>query len=337
MPIGPVTNSHSEISVTAPVGPALERVKQMLFRPFDLGKWFTIGFCAWLAGLGEAGGGGGGGINNNVNVGNNNSNHVQEDLHRFVAQAHDYLLNNLYWIVPVAAFVIVFGIGLWILMLWLNCRGKFMFLHNVALDKAEIAVPWTKFESLANSLFGFRIVVALASFVVILPPLAVAAVFVLRMIWNGAPNFPAIMLCVGMAMLMVIFIIAFALVHKFTADFVVPVMFLRGQRCLAAWKEFWPMLSGNIGKFTLYILFQIVLGMAIGIIVLFAIVITCCLAGCLMIIPYIGTVVLLPVLVFKRAYSLYFFRQFGAAYDVFPSEAPPAPPAGLQPLPGAPV
>jgi len=31
-----------------------------------------------------------------------------------------------------------------------------------------------------------------------------------------------------------------------------------------------------------------------------------------------GTVLLLPVLVFKRAYPLYFLAQFGPEYDVFP-------------------
>ena len=56
-PIQPV-NPPLEISVTAPVSAALERVKQVLFRPFDLGKWFVIGFCAWLALLGQQGGGG---------------------------------------------------------------------------------------------------------------------------------------------------------------------------------------------------------------------------------------------------------------------------------------
>ena len=69
--------------------------------------------------------------------------------------------------------------------------------------------------------------------------------------------------------------------------------------------------------------FQIVLGMAIGIIVFGAMIITCCIAGCLMILPYIGTVLLLPVLVFKRSYSLYFLRQFGPGYDVFPPAPPP--------------
>ncbi|HEX7617460.1 MAG TPA: hypothetical protein VF480_01950, partial [Verrucomicrobiae bacterium] len=100
------------------------------------------------------------------------------------------------------------------------------------------------------------------------------------------------------------------------------------------WREFWGLLADNAGLFTLYILFQIVLGIAIGIIVVGAVLITCCIAGCLMMIPYLGTVLLLPVLVFKRSYPLYFLRQFGQGYDVFPP-APPAPPAtGLQPPPG---
>src|SRR6185312_3129470 len=106
--------------------------------------------------------------------------------------------------------------------------------------------------------------------------------------------------------------------QKFTVDFVVPILFLRGGKCLDAWKEFWRLLCAHAGLFTLYVLFQIVLGMAIGIIVLFAILLTCCIAGCLMAIPYIGTVLLLPVLIFQRAYSLYFLQQFGTAYDVFP-------------------
>ena len=55
-PIQPVTTRPREISVAEPVSPALERVKLMLFQPFDLGKWFVIGFCAWLAFLGEGGG-----------------------------------------------------------------------------------------------------------------------------------------------------------------------------------------------------------------------------------------------------------------------------------------
>ena len=49
-------NAHEiHVSVIDPIGPAFEKVKTILFRPFDLGKWFIIGFCAWLARLGEGG------------------------------------------------------------------------------------------------------------------------------------------------------------------------------------------------------------------------------------------------------------------------------------------
>jgi hypothetical protein len=51
----------NRVSVIDPITPAIDRVKLILFRPFDMGKWFVIGFCAWLAYLGGGGGGGGGG------------------------------------------------------------------------------------------------------------------------------------------------------------------------------------------------------------------------------------------------------------------------------------
>ena len=36
------------ISVIDPISPAIERTKLVLFQPFDLGKWFKLGFCAFL-------------------------------------------------------------------------------------------------------------------------------------------------------------------------------------------------------------------------------------------------------------------------------------------------
>lgn len=333
MPIGPVTNSHREISVTEPVSPALERVKQMLFKPFDLGKWFTIGFCAWLAYLGESGGSGGGNFSNSYN--RTNSGQTGESFRHFYDRARDFTVNNLYWIIPAAVAVVILLFIVWVVILWLNCRGKFMFLHCVALDKAEVVEPWHKFGNEADSLFWFRLVVGLISAVLTLPLLAMIAVLILRMVLHGEPNAVAIMLAIGLALLFVLLVIVLALIQKFTTDFVVPILFLRGGKCLNAWKEFLGLLCANAGYFALYVLFQILLSIAIGVIVLFAILLTCCIAGCLMIIPYIGTVLLLPVLIFKRSYPLYFLRQFGTGYDVFPPASPAPPPAGLQPLPGA--
>ena len=125
-------------------------------------------------------------------------------------------------------------------------------------------------------------------------------------------------------------VIAFVIVKKLTLDFVVPIMFLRRNRCLQAWKELGSLISGHVGIFILYFLFQIVLCMAIGIIVVAVTIATCC-CCCLLLLPYIGTVLLLPVLMFKRCYSLYFLAQFGREFDVFPPAAAAPPPVSPPP------
>jgi hypothetical protein len=313
-----------EISVTEPVSLAFERVKLMLFQPFDLAKWFAIGFCAWLAGLGESGGGFPGGFHGNFPVGNDS----QPNFHESMARALNYLSQNLYWIVPVAVAALVIFFALGMLVLWLNSRGKFLFLHCVALNKAEVGVPWQKFAREGNSLFWFRFVVGLAGALICLPLVGTIAIIIVRMVHRGEPNVGGILLACGLVLVLFVLGVCLALIQKFTVDFVVPIMFLRGAKCSAAWREFSGLLTAHVGYFALYVLFQILLKMVIGMIVFVIVIVTCCCAGCFMALPYLGTVLLLPVLIFKRAYSVYFLTQFGAAYGVFP----PAPPAGLQPL-----
>ena len=222
-PIQPLS-TRKEINVVEPVSPALEHVKDMLFRPFDLGRWFVIGFCAWLAGLGETG----------SSFGGNFGNHHQRntlDFHHALDEARDYLLNNLDWIIPLAAVIVVFGLGLWMLFVWLNSRGKFMFLHCVAMNQAEVSKPWEQFVHEGNSLFLFRLGLGLIGAVLTLPLLAIIVISVLRMLYHDEPDVTGIMLSIGLGMVFFLIAILMALIHKFTVDFVVPVMFLRRTKC----------------------------------------------------------------------------------------------------------
>jgi hypothetical protein len=331
-PIQPLAVPRS-INVVEPVSPALEHVKRMLFQPFDLGKWFVIGFCAWLACLGEGGAGSGGG---NFNLGNH-SGRSGTDFRQALDEAKNYLLNNLEWIIPLAALVVLFFVALGLLFLWLNCRGKFMFLHCVALNRAEVTEPWTKFAAEANSLFWFRLGLGFIGMVLTLPLLGIIIVLVLRMAYRGEVDVGGILTAVGFGFAFFLMVFVLVIIKKLTVDFVVPVMFLRRSGCLAAWREFYRLLCAHIGTFVLYLLFSLVLAIAIGLVVGLVFLLTCCVC-CLALVPYIGTVLLLPVLVFQRAYSLYFFAQFGPACDVFPPPPPamPASAAGLPPLPVAP-
>ena len=301
------------VSVIDPIGPALEKVKMILFKPFELRKWFVIGFCAWLAFLGSGDGGGGGGPNFNFQ-------NRKHEAHQAFGEAKGFILDNLHWIIPVAVLAVAVGIILWLVITWLSSRGRFMFLHCVAENKAEVKVPWTKFRQHANSLFLFRIVLGLIGFAVTGLPVLLLVGFIIIMIASKGPVLIGVLGGVVISLIIIAFIIAFSLIGKFTMDFVVPIMFLRTTSCRAGWREFLRVLSSNKGRFFLYILFQIVIGIAIGAIIMTGMCITCCCAACILAIPYIGTVLMLPLLVFKRAYSLLYLGQFGPELDVFSPE-----------------
>jgi len=216
--------------------------------------------------------------------------------------------------------VVVILIGL--LVVWLNSRGRFMFLHCVATNEAQVVFPWQKFRRQGNSLFLFRIVLGIISFVIVVVPIISIVVLVVMMITGSAPGIISIPWIIILCVTIFALSIFLFLVKKFTFDFVVPIMFLRMTSCMAGWREFMTILSANKLRFTLYLLFQIVIKIVIGAIIGIGACIgcLCCCASCLLLVPYIGTVILLPVLVFKRAYSLCYLQQYGPQFDVFRAE-----------------
>ncbi len=298
------------ISVIEPIGPAFEKVKTTLFSPFDLRKWFVIGFCAWLAYLGKGSGGGNGGGRGGG----------PSEAREAFGGAKVFVLENLAWIIPVALIGVMLIIVVWLVLTWLSSRGRFMFLHCVAENKAEVKIPWTKFQQHANSLFLFRIVLGLIGFAAIGLPLLLAGGLIAIMIAGNIPDVAGVLGIIMIVLVIVAIAIVFTMIGKFTMDFIVPIMFLRTTSCVAGWREFLTLLSVNKAHFALYILFQIVIALAIGAIILTAVFVTCCCAACILALPYIGTVLMLPVLVFKRAYSLLYLGQFGPEFDVFRPE-----------------
>jgi hypothetical protein len=308
------SEQQNRVSVIDPISPAIERAKTILFRPFDLSKWFTIGFCAWLAYLGCGGGGGG-----NGGVQWKGPHEQQAKITEGINTAKEFILDNLHWIIPVAVIVVIVMIGIGLLIAWLNSRGRFMFLHCVAENKSEVKVPWHKFRKHGNSLFLFRVVLGIISLAIVAVPVLGIVLLIIMMVTKAAPVIVFVPITIILGLIAFVLAIVIFLVKKFTFDFVVPVMFLRTESCVAAWREFMTILSVNKARFTLYILFQIVIAIAIGTIVVIGFCIGCCFccASVLLLIPYIGTVILLPLVVFDRAYSLYYLRQFGPGFDVF--------------------
>jgi len=293
---------NRKISVVEPVGPAIEQVKQMLFKPFDLGKWFIIGFCAWLAGLCYQ-----------TTAG---LNYISSfDKSKIPPEVIEYCKNHIILIGSVIFVMIVISVTVSVLLTWLSSRGKFMFLDCVIKNKADIAEPWRNFKKQANSLFLFRLVLLLSTVVAILPfaGLCIYSIY----LFNIAAKI--MILTAGMSGVVLI-AMATATIQVLTYDFVMPIMYINKINTLAAWKIFWPVFWQNFWKISLlYFLFKAVLAMAIGAIVLFIFCAGCCLCciSVVIFIPYINAVVMLPVLSFYRLYPLFYFRQYGVEFDIF--------------------
>jgi hypothetical protein len=145
------------ISVIDPISPAIDRVKLILFQPFDLAKWFVIGFCAWLAYLGQRG------------FGFNFRPPVHRPGHpaNLPAQLQELFGVRLPVIIAIGATLFIIFIAIMIVCIWLSSRGHFMFLHCVSLNRSEVKLPWHKFRQQGNSLFLFRIAAGIIFFLCI--------------------------------------------------------------------------------------------------------------------------------------------------------------------------
>ena len=311
------TTQTRQISVIEPIGAAIEKTKEILFRPFDIGKWFTIGFCAFLATLGSGGGPNGAG-------GGHGGGHPQ-DFQQEMNNIKDAILDNLPIIISVAAVLILLIVIVSVVVMWLKSRGQFMFLHCVARNVAEVKNPWKQYAQQANSLFLFKLMLWVAGFfggMLFIVPLALIGISFISV---GIEFFPLVNIVWVSFLIFGIIVVAMAIgaVKLLTNDFVVPIMYSRGCLIKEAWREFWLLVMSNKGPFTLYLLFLVVIGLAIGMIVLLAVLLTCCCAACFLMILYIGTVLMLPILVWRRAYSLFYLSQYGPEFEIFVPEPTP--------------
>lgn len=301
-----------KIEIFEPFGAAFELMKRILFQPFDFTKWLVIGFAAFLSGAWGSGfqfrfptGG-----NWNFKSTSYHNTSISESLPP--------------WLIPFL-FVIVAGIIiLAFIFMWIAARGRFIFTDCVVRNRGAIVAPWKEYRREGNSFFLFSLAVMLLAAVIM------AALVLLVVVPFGlfTAGHPANGVRLALVCVLIFFgLIGFGLAIIFTivSQFMVPVMYRR--RCLAreAFFDVWKLIRTRPGPFVLFVLFGIVLALALLVAGTIVSCLTCCIAG----LPYLSSVVFLPAFVWLLAFKLLFLRQFGPEYDVWATAdlLPPNPPA----------
>ena len=337
------------IDFTRAFSTAWERMEIILFRPFDLGKWFIIGFSAFLAGLLDGGNGYNGGYDNPADSQQNGHQHTWWQLpshgtsHEVVQAgglgtphlamegslpsfdiahfATSYLASLS---IVFAVFAVLFVFLVVIALYWLGARGQFLFLDNIVRNRGAITWPWTTYARQGNSLFFF-ILLYLLVLLVVFVPLIVLGMYVGKPLFQNPHTLDlgTEVLLTVLAVVALVILVTFSVIFFLFMEFGVTLMFRHGLMARPAFMATMRLMRDWPGSITIFVLLRIALWLAVVIVSLAACCLTCCLAA----VPYLGTVILLPALIFVRCFSLDCLAQFGAEYNVWTVDVPPGGPA----------
>jgi len=297
-----------------PLSRAFGRMKKALFQPFDIRKWFIVGFTAFLAELTECHRGSSGQANKKTD------DFDLGDLIEFPHRAWNWLMDNPFWF-GLIVFGILLIVALVILFTWLSSRGKFMFLDNVVHDRALIAQPWRQYGHQANSLFLWRLAFGLICFLIFVGFLIHGYNTAAHFYESDTSGSSVIFTFFGQGLALILFFMVAGFIAMLLNSFIVPIMYKHDQSACGAWSAYLPLLTRHFIHFMLYGILVLFLHILIVIGVVLGGLFTCCLGFILLIIPYIGSVVLLPVSYTLRAFSLEYLGQFDPDLILFQDEA----------------
>jgi hypothetical protein len=324
------------INFTRAFDTAWERMVIILFRPFDLGKWLIIGLSTFLAGLIYGGNGFNGSFNfnspdqsisNKQLSGPNNLLNGWSSVKVHSTLSHVLTGMQVGFIVILIIGVFLFALVIGLLMCWLGARGQFLLLDNIVRNRGSVGEPWQRYSRPANSLFVFYVLLTFVSFVILVPIFVVGGVMSLPLFCeNRWPIGGEIidLVCLGgicLALTLILSIVCFIYL-----EFGVPLMFRNGLSARTAFVESMQLIVREPLSIVVFLLLRLALAFALGIL---SVMTCCCCCGFL---PYVGTVVLLPALIYVRCFTLDCLAQFGPQYDIFTVDVPPPTPVVPSPF-----
>lgn len=308
--------------VTESMGPAWETMKRALFRPFNIGTWFSFGFVFFLQACAEGGGTGGfnlpsgtGNSNRHPSGGGDGADDLAGLAHGLLAHSVDPL-RGLFadpgLIIIIVAIACVLAVPLVLLTMWLGTRGQMMAIRSVAIGRANVGELWNATRGAASSLFKFQLAMIGLSLLVFVPIVGGGAAMTVPAIRSGASIESVLPVILVLALVAVLAIVPFAIVGAMARNFVAPIMLKHGLTAREGWKRFWAVGRDHVGSIIVFFVLRLVVGFGAGIVGLIAGLFTCCLGF----LPILHTTLMAPYLVFERAWTLEVLASMSPDFDL---------------------
>ena len=289
-------------------------MKMTLFSPFSLPLWFTLAFPAFLTNLGSGGFG---------------FNFMQTPSKEKISNV---LTEHLLLILLLLASLAVVAMILSVVLYWLSSRGRFIFLDMLVhgADAERFGNRWSRFKTPANSFFQIKLVFYLSYIVCALIGILGLLPFLIPLLNSIAEkdvihlpylNYSALppdlqSLYLGICLFLIaagfLGILVLAILETIFNDYGALLMYRKGISGWAALQSSLAAIREQPLRFVKYIwgliLIQILSALAI---LAFLIVTCCCIGYILLLIPYISTVVMMPIIYTRWQFILEYFGDSG--------------------------
>ena len=283
-----------------------EKMKEILFRPFDWGTWLVLTLAFWLAGLGE------GGFNlsfRNLPTDRESMGVLLQPIQTAAAQLN---LTTGIFILLIAAILFFFAVTIGLLLLWVRCRARFVVLDMLLRGaRAEsFGNRWKLFQKQGNSFFFTQIL--LTVLMVFCGICCGGGIFFALTLFLEKPENGGIDLVTGCLFAALIVILAllsigFAIYLLLFQEYGALRMYRTGGPGGEALRELNRKLMERPWTFVRYLIGLLIYFVLVTLLIVLFSCLTCCIGGILLAVPFLSTMILLPLLYVRWQYSLEFF------------------------------
>ena len=319
MPSTPLTGMEgSEPSAREAGRRAWRRMKTILFQPFSFTRWCGIALAAWLAGIGSGGINFRGDPSEFKKAFSDMASDIDANGIPNIPGAISDTLSNLNLgnasalLVSIVAMTIVFSIVIAVVLCWVRARATFALLHKVHRPDATWGEAWAIGQSggIAKSLFLWRLCIGIV-FVACTAPLGIVAFFAITKAVASAEPGGFIMVLPTVLLWSLLVMLAgatYGLFMSLTRQFMEPIMYWRQIGARQAWKVMNEFCSQCAGAVFRYYVMLFVWGIAAAFAILGAVICTLSIFFWLLIIPFVGSLELLPITIFFRSTGIEMLR-----------------------------
>ncbi|MFH1835763.1 MAG: hypothetical protein ABH851_06210 [Methanobacteriota archaeon] len=222
------------------VGKSVEKTSDLLFKSFNLKFWLKLALVVFL-------------INGSVGNGLN--------LRFYEFDSGNF---DLMQYLPILIVITLLLVLIVVFFTFIGNVAVFVFLDSVL--KRSVKLVDGLYENLGRGLKLFLFMICLSIIFIVFTGILFIPLILILQLLSGGLKF-ALILVYGFIASIILFtaLIFLSVVGLFTVDFVVPLMYSKGEGILDSWKSLFAVIKKNQGQFVMYVIARILLGIATGI------------------------------------------------------------------------